>query len=194
MRVLDVGSGAGEMMSGKLYVGWERVRLDIDPLVEPDLCMDARDLVAQEPDQFDAIYCSHNLEHYFQHDAFKVLQGFARVLKRDGFVEIFVPDVGSVIKEIVDHKGELSDALYTSPAGPITGIDIIYGWQQEIVVKKSEFYAHRNGFTAKSLRAMLRVAGFPVTVVMKQVPYNLRALAFLKAPSPARQKQLGIAV
>src|SRR6266446_7887238 len=54
-----------------------------------DVCSSDLALAAS---QFDAVYCSHNLEHYYRHDGATVLRGFLHVLKPDGFAEIKVPD------------------------------------------------------------------------------------------------------
>ena len=83
-------------------------------------------------DKFDSIYSSHNLEHFYPHDVPKVLSGFLEVLKSDGFVDIRVPDITSVLKTVVDNGMELDDVLYISPAGPISAHDVIYGWGAEI--------------------------------------------------------------
>lgn len=58
------------------YAGWEHVLLDIDPGSGADIVCDARRLDTLPPAQFDAIYCSHNLEHYYAHDVPKVVAGF----------------------------------------------------------------------------------------------------------------------
>ncbi len=73
--------------------------------------------------QYDAVYCSHNLEHYYKHDGPKVLTGFLHVLKPDGFAEIRVPDMNSVMKRVVESKLDIEDVLYQSPAAqfrPVT--------------------------------------------------------------------------
>ena len=58
------------------YAGWEHVLLDIDPGSGADIVCDARRLDTLPPAQFDAIYCPHNLEHYYAHDVPKVVAGF----------------------------------------------------------------------------------------------------------------------
>ena len=37
---------------------------------------DARELASMAPQSFDAVYCSHNLEHYYGHDGNRALRGF----------------------------------------------------------------------------------------------------------------------
>ena len=92
MIVLNVGGGPSRILPEE-YSGWEQVMLDIDLAVHPDICLDAKEIGTLEAGQFDAIYCSHNLEHFYRHDAEKVLRGFVHVLSEEGYAEILVPDV-----------------------------------------------------------------------------------------------------
>ena len=63
-RVLNVGGGSKDIPLPPHYAGWEHVLMDIDPKGQPDLVCDARELPALPAGQYDAIFCSHNLEHY----------------------------------------------------------------------------------------------------------------------------------
>jgi predicted SAM-dependent methyltransferase len=75
------------------YQEFEHILLDIDPKGSPDIVCDARTLTTLEPNQFDAIYCSHNLEHYYPHDVPRVLAGFLHVLKEDGFAPFAIGEM-----------------------------------------------------------------------------------------------------
>jgi len=55
------------------------------------------------------------------------------------------------MKHIVDTGVDIEDVLYTSAAGPITSRDVLYGWAVEIERSGQDFYAHKTGFTPKSL-------------------------------------------
>ena len=99
-RVLNVGGGSKAIPIPPHYAAWEHVLLDIDPAGGPDLVCDARRLDTLPAQQFDAVYCSHNLEHYYRHDTGSVLRGFLHVLKFDGFAEIRVPDLRSVMQKL----------------------------------------------------------------------------------------------
>ena len=92
-RVLNVGGGAKSIPIPLHYEGWEHVLLDIDPRQKPDVVCDARELGTLPADLYDAVYCSHNLEHYWRHDAPLVVAGFAHVLRGHGFAEVAVPDL-----------------------------------------------------------------------------------------------------
>src|SRR5215212_3411632 len=108
-RVLNVGGNAEEIELPPQYAGFAQLRLDIDPAVKPDIVCDGRELTRLEAGQFDAVYCSHNLEHYYRHEVPKVLAGFRHVLKDEGFAHIIVPDVGEVMRVAVEKGIDLED-------------------------------------------------------------------------------------
>lgn len=159
-KVLNVGGNSKEIPLPPQYLGFDHVLLDIDPRGLPDIVCDARELHKLEGSQFDAIYCSHNLEHYYRHDVSKVLSGFLHVLKSGGVAHITVPDVHQVMRATIERGLDIDDLLYMSPAGPITVLDVLYGYSIEIERSGNEFFAHKTGFTKKSLSAALGRAGF----------------------------------
>lgn len=160
-KVLNVGGNSKKLPLPPEYAGWEHVLLDIDPRGNPDVVCDARELASLPAAEYDSVYCSHNLEHYLLHEAKKVLAGFVHVLKADGFALIRVPDMGEVMRTVVEKNLDIEDILYQSPAGPILVRDVIYGYGVEIERSGNDFYAHKTGFTQKSLTAMLNACGFP---------------------------------
>src|SRR5438093_11913770 len=87
-RVLNVGGNSKAIPIPAHYATWNHLLLDIDPRGDPDVLCDARELDSLEAEQYEAVYCSHNLEHYYKHDGAKVLKGFLHVLKPQGFAEI----------------------------------------------------------------------------------------------------------
>ena len=159
-KLLNVGGNSKEIPLPPQYRGFDHVLLDIDPQVLPDIVCDARELHKLQEAQFDAIYCSHNLEHYYRHDVSKVLSGFLHVLKSGGFAHITVPDIYQVMRATIDRGLDIDDVLYESVAGQITVLDVLYGYSAEIERSGKEFFAHRTGFTQKSLAAALKRAGF----------------------------------
>jgi len=192
--VLNVGGASKQIPIPAYYAGWNHLLLDIDPRGEPDVLCDARELDCIEPAQFDAVYCSHNLEHYYKHDGTQVLKGFIHVLKADGFADIRVPDMISVMRAVVNGGMDIEDVLYTSPGGPISIRDVIYGWGLEIERTGDDFYAHKTGFTAASLGAALGAAGFSQAVIqVDEKAYEIRALAFKAEPTAAQRALLALA-
>lgn len=191
LTVLNVGGNSKDIPIPSYFDGWKHLLLDIDPRGKPDIVCDARLLTALAPDQFDAIYCSHNLEHYFQHDVAKVLAGFHHVLCDDGFVEIRVPDMGELIKLVAEKSIDIDDFLYDSPAGPIHVIDVIYGLGREIEESGNDFFAHKTGFTEKSLLARLHKSGFK-TIFSSASNLAVRAIAFKSEPNDFTRELLGL--
>ena len=189
MRFLNVGGGGKDILVPAHYQGWEHVLLDVDASRSPDVVCDARDLASLPAGGYDAVYCSHNLEHYWRHDLPRVLAGFLHVLAGDGFAEVAVPDLRLVFEEVLKRNLQPDDALYLSPKGPITVNDVIYGWGREIEASGHDFYAHKNGFTGDSLVATLRAAGF-ATVYRGAGPFEARALAFRSVPTAAQRALL----
>jgi len=180
-KVLNVGGNSKDIPLPPQYAGWEHVLLDIDPSDGPDVVCDARELGSLPGSTYDSVYCSHNLEHYFRHDALKVLAGFLHVLRPDGFAYIRVPDMTEVMRTAVNNNLDIDDILYQSPAGPITVRDVIYGHAGEIENSGQDFFAHKNGFSEKSLRAILRAAGFR-WIFTGVGNLEVMALAFLNRP------------
>jgi hypothetical protein len=188
-RMLNVGGGSKEIPIPEHYGGWEHVLLDIDAARKPDVVCDARELSKLPAGLYDAVYCAHNLEHYWRHDVPRVLKGFAHVLGAHGFAEIAVPDVKAVFADMQARGLDLDGVLYESPSGPITVNDVIYGHGRQIALSGNDFYAHKNAFSQASLAAALRDAGFP-WIFMGSGPYEIRALAFRHAPTPERRALL----
>lgn len=174
-RVLNVGGNSKKIAIPAVFDGWEHLLLDIDPRCAPDVLCDARELGDMPAGQYDAIYCSHNLEHYYRHDVKKVLAGFMHVLRGDGFVFIRVPDMMEVMRFLVEEKGDIDDVLYQSSVGPITAQDVFYGLGSEIENSGQDFYAHKTGFSEASLDAALHRAGF---VHVASQCSNLEIIAF----------------
>ena len=159
-KVLNVGGYSKEIPLPPQYDGFEHLLLDIDPRGSPDIVCDARNLTTLDAGQFDAVYCSHNLEHYYRHDVQKVLTGFLHVLKDNGFVHIRVPDIQEVMRVAIERNLDIDDILYQSPAGPIMILDVLYGYSVEIERSGQHFFGHKTGFTRKSLEKALGKAGF----------------------------------
>ena len=178
--VLNVGGHDRSIALPPPYAGWRHVLLDIDPKGRPDVVCDARRLTELPGAEYDAVYCSHNLEHYYRHDVARVLAGFHHVLKADGVAHIRVPDMGALMRTVVEKNLDIDDFLYESPAGPITVRDVIYGYGVEIEASGEDFYAHKTGFTQKSLLTVLDRAGFHSCFVSAQA-LEIQTLAF-KAP------------
>ena len=117
------------------------------------------------PQSFDAIWSSHTLEHLYAHEVPSALAEFKRVLKPDGFALITSPDLEAVASLIVEHG--LDHVAYTSPAGPITPLDMLFGHSASIT-RGHLYMAHKTGFTCASLGRSFVDAGFPIVLVKRE--------------------------
>ncbi len=190
-KVLNVGGGSKSIALPPQYAAFEHLLLDIDPKGQPDIVCDARQLSGLPAAQFDAVYCSHNLEHYYRHDVPRVLAGILHVMKDGGFVQIRVPDLTELMRVTVSQGLDVDDVLYTSPAGPVMILDVLYGHSPTIERSGEEFFAHKTGFTQKSLSNAVARAGFSSMFCMTgNLEINL--IAFKGKPDPEVRALFGL--
>ena len=190
-RVLNVGGHDKSIPLPRQYADFEQILLDLDPAVGPDILCDARELSKLEPRQFDAVYCAHNLEHYYRHEVSGVLAGFLHILKEEGFAQIIVPDIGEVMRIVAARNLDLEDVLYQSPAGPILVLDVLWGWSAQIQRSGQSFFAHKTGFTERSLVASVQRSGFSKTYSMAG-NLEVNVLAFRRMPDGATRALFGL--
>lgn len=171
---------------------WRELRVDLDPDTQPDVVADIRDMQGVATGSMDALYSSHNIEHFFAHEIEQVLGGFRRVLKPDGFLVITCPDLQSICQLVAEDK--LLDTAYDSNAGPITPLDVLYGHRASLAQGK-HFMAHRCGFTLKVLMGTLQAAGFDAVVGSRRgAPYfDLWVLACPGGIDEANLRRLALA-
>lgn len=181
-KVLNAGSGSKStrglhpIFSHRSFC-CEETRIDIDPEVKPDIVGCITDMSSVIPCQaFDAIWSSHTLEHLYDHEVMLALCEFHRVLKPTGFALVTSPDLDAIASLIVAHG--VDHIAYTSPAGPITPLDMLFGHQASIAHGKVHM-AHNTGFTCTSLGQKLIAAGFPVVYARRQA-LDLWALAIME--------------
>ena len=153
---------------------WREVRLDIDPAVAPDIEASITDMGAVDSASVDAVWSAHNLEHLFAHEVPAALAEFRRVLRPGGFALVTVPDLQQAAALVAEDR--LTEAAYVSPAGPIAPLDMLYGHGASIA-GGNVFMAHRTGFTARSLEALLVAAGFAPVRVIRDTHFALWATA-----------------
>jgi len=125
--------------------------------VEPDIVASITNMSEVLSASVDAVYAAHALEHLFAHEVPLALKEFLRVLKPGGFALIIEPDLQAIAQLVANDK--LEDAAYASRVGPITPLDMIYGYGVSIA-QGNVFMAHHTGFTAKTLCRALTAAGF----------------------------------
>jgi Methyltransferase domain len=190
-RVLSAGSGpasARQLHPAFRADYWQEVRFDIDPHVKPDIVGSITDMSKLIQSQsFESVWSSHSLEHLYAHEVPGALGEFRRILKASGFALITSPDIESIASMILEYG--LDHVAYTSPKGPITPHDMLFGHSASIQ-RGCIFMAHNTGFTCGSLGQHLLDAGFPV-VLAKREGFALWALALMEeADKSAIQEDL----
>ena len=135
--------------------GVNETTLDINPNLNPDIVASMTDM--GDIGKFDIVYSCHCLEHVYHHEAKQALREMYRVLEDGGTAIVIVPDLTGILP---NH-----DVLYKSPAGPICGLDLIYGssWMTE----KNPFMGHKYGYTPEFLQFEFNEAGFKSTTSTK---------------------------
>jgi SAM-dependent methyltransferase len=150
-RVL-VNVGCGPLNSSNLpgyFEPWQKLRVDVDAAVKPDIIADLTDLSPIPTGSADAVWAAHCIEHLYEHQVPRALSEFRRVLRDDGFACIIVPDLQTVASYLVADR--MHEALYDSAAGPVTPHDIIFGFGGAIAAGRPSM-AHRCGFTPAMLQ------------------------------------------
>ena len=159
-KLLHVGCGQkrkNQTTAGFNTDDWIEIRYDIDSTVEPDVTGSITDLAKIESGSVDGVFSSHNIEHLYAHEVPIALKEFNRVLSEDGFLVITCPDLKSICQLVV--QDQLEDAAYSSPAGPIMPLDVIYGFSRSIE-DGNTFMAHKTGFTKKTLAMKASQSGY----------------------------------
>ena len=157
---LHVGCGSKRKgMTTRVFAGedWRELRFDIDESARPDIVGTMLDMSAVQDASVDAVFSSHNIEHLYAHEVPVALGEFRRVLKPDGFLVLTCPDLQSICKLVAEDK--LTDVAYSSLAGPIAPIDVLYGYRPKLKAG-NHYMAHKCGFTLRVLVGTLKSAEF----------------------------------
>lgn len=163
--VLHVGCGTARLPALFPPEQWREIRLDIDPGVQPDILASLTDMSQLADASVDALWSSHNLEHLQAHEVAGALGEFRRVLRGGGHAFILTPDIQAVAEAVA--QGNLEEPLYTSPAGPVSALDMLWGHAASL--RAGQVYmAHRTGFTADTLLQKLKDAGFAAAKVERR--------------------------
>lgn len=166
--VLHVGCGSWRPDAlAKPYQqpGWREIRLDINPNCKPDIVASMTDLSAVESTSVDAVWSSHSLEHLYAHEVPIALKEFHRVLRPRGHVLVRLPDLEQAAQLLL--RVGPGGVAYNSPSGPITPLDILFGHGASIA-RGDHGMQHKTGFTAQSLGAAFKAAGFTAARVQRK--------------------------
>lgn len=192
--VLNIGSGPpGIVDISPVFPcpDWRELRLDIDPRVEPDIVASVTGMAAVADASVDGVWSSHNLEHLWPHEVPVALAEIQRVLRPGGVAVLLVPDLQAVAAAVAEDR--LDAPLYDSPAGPITALDVIYGYGPALAAG-NHFMAHRTGFTPTTLGRALQQAGFDPVVVRRMSGFELQVRAFRPPVTADTLRSFGIAL
>src|ERR1035438_869599 len=182
---LNAGCGSkGDSRLPPIFRSWDQVRVDLNPAMEPDIVASVVRLWALDAASVDAIWCAHCMEHLFAHQVPLALAEFRRVLRKDGFVCIVVPDLQEIAQWIGNDR--LHETIYESTAGPITAQDMIWGFGAALSHGMMGM-AHHCGFTPTVLLEHLKNAGFS-EIVLRRKPERLE-LAGLALQRPSKSPE-----
>jgi SAM-dependent methyltransferase len=188
-RVLvNLGSGSREAISLPTYFdAWKQLRVDVDPLVEPDILADLTDLSPIPANHADAVWASHCIEHLYEHQVMTALNEFRRVVRDDGFVCVIVPDLQAVANYVAADR--LHEPIYDSPAGPVTAHDIFFGYGTAIAGGRPSM-AHHCGFTPAALQRCFEQLPFGEVLLRRRVEsLELVALARVRPPKDVDERE-----
>lgn len=159
---LNVGSGprgSGLRPRALLVEGWEEIRVDADPAVEPDVLAPAHELAPVASESVDVVFSSHCIEHLYLDQAVPALQEWRRVLKPDGWLLLVCPDLQAAAEMVVQ------DRLFDEAYGGVRPFDIIFSDQRLVAKGRAEghsFMEHKSGYTLSSLQSLMNRAGYAI--------------------------------
>lgn len=179
--LLHAGCGSKLNKPPRDFAAYREIRLDCNKLVEPDVVGSIVAMPQVDDESFDAVFCSHTLEHLFAHEAAMACAEFARVLKPAGGLWLQVPDLQSIGGRLA--LDQMDSMLYRSPLGPVAALDMLYG-HRGMIGAGNLFMGHKTGFTQSVLKSYLDVAGFVGVVIDRDVMFELKATARKPACEP----------
>ena len=121
-------------------------------------------------------YQDETLEGYF------ILRALEK-LKPGGLAHIIVPDLQELMLVCVQQGIDLDGLLYESPMGPITPLDVLYGHGGMMAQSGQDFYAHRTGFSRRTLANVVEASGFS-PMFCQQGNLELNLITFNGDPDP----------
>lgn len=142
--------------------------LDIIKGDDIDIVADIREKLPIEDDTYDLVYMSHVLEHIEWYKIKDVFHEIFRIIRKDGFVEIFVPDIDKIIYAYQNEIIPDDWYKYNEQKDPFVWfIGRIYTYGE----KESDF--HKSAFNYSYLKKCLEEAGFrDIKKIYKTRGYN----------------------
>lgn len=146
--------------------GW--INVDIKKYPEVDVVLDIRNLKKKfAKESVDEILMEHIIEHFTYNEARKLLKDCFDLLKKDGKIIIFCPDLMKVIPAWLHDEDGKRDRFLTT---------CLYGNQWDYYDNKPDdlYEVHRSGWYDKTLASELYKIGFTKVIKKKHPPENLK--------------------
>jgi SAM-dependent methyltransferase len=172
--LLHAGCGSKLNKAPRVFAAYREVRLDCNKMVEPDIIGSIVAMPQIDSDSFDAVFCSHVMEHLYAHEVAMAFAEFARILKPGGEILVQCPDLQAIGGKIA--LDQLDVCLYQSGMGMVTPLDMLYGHRGAIGAGNL-FMGHKTGFTQSVLKGYMDVAGFVSVVMDRETMFELKASA-----------------
>lgn len=163
---LNIGCGM-DYREGFINIDGSGVLPRVDKVI--DLSQDSLDRHF-DPNSIDHILCNDFLEHFFHWEAVELLEKFFAILKREGTVEIRVPDSEWIINSDKDMEWKLR-CLYGGQDNPQKDNKMNFSRKEY-----PQFFCHKYGWSQGRLRSDLGRAGF-TNLQFQQARLNFIATA-----------------
>lgn len=151
---LHLGYG-GRASRNPMFTGLRAITCDLDRRCRPQVCCTIERLPFADQ-SFDGITSSHVLEHLTPFGLVRCVHECFRVLRDDGIFTARVPDFEAACEWIASGRGR--ETVYVSPSGPITAMDLVYGFER--ITDDNPMMRHATGITVRDAFKMLADAGF----------------------------------
>lgn len=191
-RLLYLSGNSQQPMSGLPPMlkqeEWDVIQQGTHPKVGAAIVEDIWAMPSVASESMHAVFSPHNLQMLHAYQLKKTLAEFMRVLVPGGFVLVTVTDLQAVSAYVAD--GRLENKLYDSAIGPVSPIDLMFGFRKGIEEGVRE--SHKSGFSAITLASHLKTAGL-TTISIRREWVNLWAIGYkLPAAHPQRREMPAI--
>ncbi len=133
---------------------------------------------------FDAVYCSHTLEHLNIEGVRNTLKESYRILNPKGTIRIVVPDLGLARKHYKANNKEWFEKIYPYIKNETIDQDLDYFAHSYYLSKKPNNSLHKNGFDFRQMKYLLKEAGFKNIIKSQCGKSKVTELCFLDVVRP----------
>lgn len=130
---------------------------DIRPLEHIEIVCDAKKFPKELYETFDEVYASHILEHFNRFEVKGVLMEWTKLIRPGGVIDIVVPDVREIARQLTENFIDLEFFNY-----------LMFGGNDY------QYNVHKYGFDVVSLGTMLEAQGFEVLSAVEGIKWENR--------------------